>query len=83
MNEVKILGKLNKRYIIGHIHRKVGRFCHYFVNYGRAINARVSNVKYRPYPIGLEISITFEIMKENATVEVFSKDGRVCTREIY
>ena len=72
----KIPGKLTKRDIIGHIPREISRFCHYFINYGGAINARVSNVKYRPSPIpsgGLEIPITMELIKENATVEVFRK----------
>ena len=72
----KIPGKLTKRDIIGHIPQEISRFCHYFINYDGAINDRVSNMRYRPSPIpsgGLEIPIMMELIKENATVDVFRK----------
>ena len=71
----KIPGKLTKSDIIGHIPREISRFCHFFINYGGAINTRVSKVKYRPSPIpsgGLEIPM-MEFVKENATADVFRK----------
>ena len=67
---------MTKSDIIGDIPREISRFCHFFINYGGAINARVSKVKYRPSPIpskGLEIPIMMEFVKENATADVYRK----------
>ena len=33
--------------IVGHIPREISHFCHYFVNYGGFIEARVRESKYR------------------------------------
>ena len=71
-----IPGKLTNLDIVEQIPRKISRFCHYFVNYGGFIEARVRESKYRPSPIsngGLEIPITLIIKKGNSTREVFEK----------
>ena len=42
------------------------RFCHYFINYRRKVEACVRNAKYRPLPVpsgGLEISILLVVKK--------------------
>ena len=71
-----IPGKLTNFDIIGQIPREISRFCHYFVNNGGFIEARVQQSKYRPSPIpngGLEILVTFIIKKGNSTREVFEE----------
>ena len=72
----KIPGKLTDFDIVGHIPREISRFCHYFMNYGGKIEARVRCTKYRPSPIpsgGLEIPILLVIKKGDSTQEIFEK----------
>lgn len=72
----KIPGKLTDYEIIGHIPREISRFCHYFVNYGGKLEARVACTQYRPSPIpsgGLEIPILLIVKKGESTNEVFEK----------
>ena len=74
--EAKIPGKLTNFDIVGHIPREISRFCHYFINYGGIIEARVRCSKYRPSPIpsgGLEIPILLLLKKGNATKLTFEK----------
>ena len=62
----KVVGKLTDNEIFGYIPREISRFCHYFINYGGQLEARVTCTKYRPSPIpsgGLEIPILL-IVKE-------------------
>ena len=54
--------------IVGHVLREISRFCHFYINYGGTIEARVRETKYRPSPIpsgGLEIPVLliFKILK--------------------
>ena len=62
--------------IVGHIPREISRFCHYFLNYGGALEGRVRIVKYRPSPIpngGLEIPIFLIVKKGGSDDSVFEK----------
>ena len=62
--------------IVGHIPREISRFCHYFLNYGGSLEARVRNTQYRRSPIprgGLEIPIRLIVKKENADNQVFEE----------
>ena len=71
-----IPGKLTSFDIVGHIPREIGRFCHYFVNYGGGIEAKVRESKYRPSPVpsgGLEIPILLIIKTGESSSEVFEK----------
>ena len=71
-----IPGKLISFDIVGYIPREISRFCHYFVNYGGAFEAKVQETKYRPSPIpsgGLEIPILLIIKKGESSSEVFEK----------
>ena len=72
----KLRGKLTDFDIVGHIPREISRFCHYFINYGGIIEARVRETKYRPSPIpsgGLEIPIRLIVKKGESSAEVFKK----------
>lgn len=72
----KIVGKLTDNEIVGHIPREISRFCHYFINYGGKLEARVTCTKYRPSPIpsgGLEIPILLIAKKGDSTEEIFEK----------
>ena len=72
----KIAGKLTDFEIVGHIPREISRFCHYFINYGGKLEARVTGVKYRPSPIpsgGLEIPILLIVKKGDSTEEIFQE----------
>ena len=72
----KIPGKLTDFDIVGHIPREISRFCHYFINYGGKLEARVRCTKYRPsaFPLGgLEIPILLIIKKGDSTQEIFEK----------
>ena len=71
-----IPGKLSHFDIVGHIPREISRFCHYFINYGGKIEARVRCIKYRPSPIptgGLEIPILLTFKKGESTDLNFEK----------
>ena len=71
-----IAEKLTSFDIVGHIPREISRFCHYFVNYGGAIEAKVRETIYIPSPIssgGLEIPILLIIKKGKSSSEVFEK----------
>ena len=62
--------------IVGNIPREISRFCHYFMNYGGNIEARVRCTKNTPSPIpsgGLEIHILPVIKKGDSTQKVFEK----------
>ena len=72
----KIVGKLTDNEIVGHISREISRFCHYFINYGEKLEARVTCTKYRPSPIssgGLEILIPLITKKGDSAEEIFEK----------
>ena len=72
----KIVGKLTDNEIVGHIPREISRFCHYFINYGGKLEARVTCTKYRPSPIpsgGLEIPILLIAKKGDSAEETFEK----------
>ena len=72
----KIVGKLTDNEIVGHIPREISRFCHYFINHGGKLEARVTCTKYRPSPIpsgGLEIPILLIAKKGDSTEEIFEK----------
>ena len=62
--------------IVGHLPREISRFCHYFVNYGGALEGRVRDRKYRASPIpshGLEIPITLVIKIHDAEDRIFQR----------
>ena len=68
--------KLTDFDIVGHIPREISRFCHYFMNYGGKLKARVRCTKYRPSPIplgGLEIPILLFIKKGDSTQKSLKK----------
>ena len=72
----KIVGKLTDNEIVGHIPREISHFCHYFINYGRKLELRVTCTNYRPSPIpsgGLEIPILLIARKGDSTEEIFEK----------
>ena len=56
--------------IVGHLPREISRFCRYFVNYGRKLEVRVTDINYSRSPIpsgGLEIPILLIVIKANAS----------------
>ena len=62
--------------IVGHIPLEISCFCHYFINYGGKLEARVTCTKYRPSPIpsgGLEIPILLIAKKGDSMEEIFEK----------
>ena len=62
--------------LVGHIPREISRFCHYFLNYGGALEGCLRDVKYRPSPIpngGLEIPILLIVKKGASGDSVFEK----------
>ena len=72
----KIVGKLTDNEIVGNIPREISRSCHYFINYGGKLEARVICTKYRHFPIpsgGLEIPILLIAEKGDSTEEIFEK----------
>ena len=73
---VKRRGPFVEWEIVGHLPREISRFCHYFVNYGGALEGRVRDRKYRASPIpshGLEIPITLVIKLHDAEEHIFQK----------
>ena len=74
--EAKIPGKLTDFEVVGYFPREISRFCHYFLNYGGQLEARVKSTKYRPSPIpsgGLEIPILLVVRKGTSSSSVFRK----------
>ena len=62
--------------VVGHITRKISRFCRYFLYYAGLLEGGVRNVRYRRSPIpkgGLEILITIVVKKNKASSVVFKK----------
>ena len=78
--------KLTSFDIMRHIPREINRLCHYFVNYGGAIEAKVRETKYRPSPIpsgGLEIPILLIIKKRREFIRSVWKDGDKSKWNVY
>ena len=70
----KIPEKLTDFDIVGHIPRQISRFCHYFVNYGGKIEARVRCTKTVTYSFGrLENSYSSCHKKGDSRQEIFGK----------
>ena len=68
--------KITASDIVGHIPREISRFCHFFLNYGGALEGRVRDSKFRRSPIpkgGLEIPIVLIVWKDKASTSVFSR----------
>ena len=69
------LGPLKNLFLLGNSLLK-NRFCHFFLNYGGALEGCVRDNKYRRSPIpkgGLEIPIVLIVNKDKAPSSVFNR----------
>ena len=66
--------------VVGHLPRKISRFCKFFCDYGGELSAVVKDPKYRRSPIpqgGLEIPITLKVFKGDTSDNVLKKWGNL------
>ena len=72
----KIVGKLTDNEIVGYTPFEISHFCHYFINYGGKLEARITCTKYWLSPIpsgGLQIPILLIAKKGDSMEEIFEK----------